>query len=75
MRGPLADRATFFSRVVRIGARDPVLRPLPIGGQPLEGPADAFITQQTRRDALRIAHRRRQAQRPHPRGRVSAFEN
>src|SRR5262249_46650003 len=67
-RVPSADRATFFSGVVRIGARDPVFRPLPLGMKPLEGPADAFITQQALRDALLIAHLRRQAQRPHPGG-------
>ena len=63
-----SDRATFFSRIVRIGTRDPVFRPLPIGLQPLEGAADRFITQQALRHALLIAHFRRQSQRPHPRG-------
>ena len=48
------DRATFFSRVVRIRTRDPVFGPLPIGPQPLQGPADGFITQTGARS--RLAH-------------------
>ena len=38
--------------------------------KPLESPADSFITQQTLRHALLIAHLRRQGQRPYPRGLV-----
>ena len=53
---------------MRIRTRDPVLRPLPIGLKPLEGTADRFITQQTLRHAWLRAHRRRQSQRPQPRG-------
>ena len=52
-------RATFFSRLVRIGTRDPVFHPFPIGLQPLESPADGFITPQTLRHALLVAHFRR----------------
>jgi len=63
-----SDHATFFARVLWLRTREPVLRPLPIGLQPLESPADRFITHQAFRDALRRAHLRRQGQRPAPRG-------
>src|SRR5262249_29558315 len=61
------SRHFFFARSVD-RARDPVFRPLPTGVKPLEGSADAFITQHTLRDALLIAYLSRQAQRPHPGG-------
>ena len=62
-----SDRATFFSRILRIRARDPVFRALPIRPQSLQGPADAFITQQALSHAVFIAHLRCEGQRPHPR--------
>src|SRR5215475_11001764 len=61
-----SDLATFLSCVVRIRAGDPVFRPFPIGLQPLESPADRFVTHQARRDTLLIAHLCCQGQRPHP---------
>src|SRR5207237_1194571 len=61
------DHATFFSRVVLIRTCDPVLRSLPSTLKPLESPTHGFITHQALRDALCIAHLRRQGQRPHPR--------
>ena len=39
-----ADRATVFSRVLRVRTREPVFGPLPIGPQALQRPADRFIT-------------------------------
>ena len=66
--GRSGDRATFFSCVVRIRARDPVFRPLPMGPQALQGPADGFITQTPRSHALLMAHLGGQGERPDARG-------
>ena len=62
------DRATFFSCVLGIRTSDPVFRPLPIGLQLFDSTADGFIAPQALGHAVRIAHLRRQGQRPHPRG-------
>src|SRR4029453_291498 len=62
------DRATFFSCVVRIRTRHPVFRPLPIGPQTVQGPADRFITQTPLRDALLVANLGSQRERPEARG-------
>ena len=62
------DRATFFSRILRIRTRDPVFGPFPIGPQALQRPANGFITHTSRGHALFMAHLGGQGERPDARG-------
>jgi hypothetical protein len=62
------DRATFFSRVLRIRTRDPGFGPFPIGPQALQRSADGFITHTACGHALFMAHLGGQGERPDARG-------
>ena len=64
------DHATFFARVLRIRTGNPVFGALPMRPQTLQRPADTFLTQVSRGDALLLADLGGQSERPHPRGLV-----
>src|SRR5512142_2146286 len=57
-------RACFFSRILRIGTRDPTLGPLPANAEAQKRSTDGLSGDQLSTESLLIAHLSQQVQRP-----------